>query len=310
MGSKVGNLVKAAAPIALGLAAPGIGTALGTALGAGSAFAPAIGGAALGGGLGALTGGGKLSNILTGAATGGIGGYAGSGQLGSALSGTGIGNALEGTAIGNGLGIGQQAAFDKIISTPITTAAGGGASSFGGGSSNLLSNVLSAGLGTAANDSAEEDLLRAQGKAAGAIEPFANTSFKPEDLQNDPGYQFQLSQGEQALGRQQAAKGNYFSGQALKAAQDYGQGLAGTTYNAANQRFNDNRGFNYGVAQDQAALYGNEGNIKAQSGINQNNLLSGSLAGILGGNGISNSGQSLNRKVLGYDQRTGQPIYG
>jgi hypothetical protein len=36
-------------------------------------------------------------------------------------------------------------------------------------------------------------------------------TFNPTDLTQDPGYQFNLQQGQQALDRAQGAKGNYFS---------------------------------------------------------------------------------------------------
>lgn len=61
-------------------------------------------------------------------------------------------------------------------------------------------------------------------------------TFKPRDLTQDPGYQFDLQEGEKALGRKQSAAGNYFSGEALKEAQQYGQGLADRTYNDAYNR--------------------------------------------------------------------------
>lgn len=324
MGSKVGKILKSVAPLALSYFAPGLGTAIGTGLGAGASFAPIVGGAALGAGTGALTGGGKLSNILTGAIGGGLGGTIGSDTLvgrglsdvGSALGDTVVGRGLSdvwGTSadavtlpgigkVGLGNGTGIKGAISNL-SNGISSAAGGGASSFGGGSGNLFSNVLSAGLGVDANDSAEEDLLRAQQQALGAITPFANTEFTPDDLQNDAGYQFQLGQGEQALARKQAAGGNYFSGAALKEAQDYGTGLASKYYDQANTNFNNNRNFNYGVAQDQAGVFGNQGNIKANAGVNQNNILSNSLAGILGG-------AQQGKVIKGYDPKTGQPIYG
>lgn len=73
-GSSIGRILGAVAPIALSFLAPGIGTALGSALGAGSAWAPTVGGALLGAGTGALTGGG-VKGALLGAATGGAGGY-------------------------------------------------------------------------------------------------------------------------------------------------------------------------------------------------------------------------------------------
>lgn len=62
--------------------------------------------------------------------------------------------------------------------------------------------------------------------------------FTGEDLQNEPGYQFGLDQGNQALDRRAAAGGSYFSGQALKAAQRFGQDYAGTKFNEAFSRDN------------------------------------------------------------------------
>lgn len=57
-------------------------------------------------------------------------------------------------------------------------------------------------------------------------------SFNPTDLQSDPGYQFTLQQGQQAIQRAAAAKGGLFSSGTLKS-------LAGYTTGTANQYFND-----------------------------------------------------------------------
>jgi hypothetical protein len=309
--SKFKKLFKSGlAPIALSLLAPGIGTAIGAGLGATGVGASALGSGILGAGTGLLSGGG-LKGALTGGLAGAGGSLLSSGSLSNILGGNlGSGNpsVIGGLSNPNApnvtFGVGGLSNSSGILSN-----VGGGSSMFGGGGSNLFSNVLSAGLGTSANDDAEEALLRAQQQGAAKLAPFENTSFNPEDLQNDPGYQFQLQQGEQALQRSQAARGNVFSGAALKAAQEYGQGLAGTTFDAANSRYNANRGFNYGVAQDQAGVLGNIGNIKANSGINNSNLLSGALSGILGSNAINNQGQTQQR-IVGYDPQTGQPIYG
>jgi len=65
-----GSLLGAIAPIALGLIAPGIGSAVGEALGLTGTAASAVGGAIVGGGTSAATGG----NALQGALMGGIGG--------------------------------------------------------------------------------------------------------------------------------------------------------------------------------------------------------------------------------------------
>ncbi len=50
-------------------------------------------------------------------------------------------------------------------------------------------------------------------------------------LQATPGYQFQMEQGTQAIARSQAARGRLASGNTDLAIQEYGQGLANTTYN-------------------------------------------------------------------------------
>lgn len=61
-------------------------------------------------------------------------------------------------------------------------------------------------------------------------------SFDPKDLQNDPGYQFQLQQGQKAINNSTAANGLAGSGSQAKALSQYNQGLAGTTYNNAYNR--------------------------------------------------------------------------
>jgi hypothetical protein len=60
-----------------------------------------------------------------------------------------------------------------------------------------------------------------------------------EDLQNTPGYKFQLEQGLQSLGSSAAAKGMTLSGAALKSANNYAQGQAATGFQNAWQRGQD-----------------------------------------------------------------------
>ena len=57
--------------------------------------------------------------------------------------------------------------------------------------------------------------------------------FTGADLQNDPGYQFGLQQGQRALDNRLAANGNYYSGSAIKQAARYNQDYAGTKFNEA-----------------------------------------------------------------------------
>ena len=92
----VGSVLKVVAPIALTVLAPGIGTALGTALGASATWAPIVGGPLLGRASSSLTGG----NFAQGALLGGLGGGLGS-QVGQMVA-----PSLEGATqamIGSGL---------------------------------------------------------------------------------------------------------------------------------------------------------------------------------------------------------------
>lgn len=123
------------APIALSFIAPGIGTAIGSALGAGATFAPIVGGAVLGAAGSALTGGNPLQGALMGGLGSGLGGALGSSiapsasaatqsALGGALVGA-AGSAIQGKnplvgALGGGLG-GYAGAGGLGVSAPIAS---------------------------------------------------------------------------------------------------------------------------------------------------------------------------------------------
>jgi len=81
--------------------------------------------------------------------------------------------------------------------------------------------------------------------------------FGMSDFQQDPGYQFRLSEGMKALDRQAAARGGLISGGALKAAGRYGQDYASGEFQNAYNRYRQNR-------LDQLNAYG------ALSGTGQN----------------------------------------
>lgn len=66
-------------------------------------------------------------------------------------------------------------------------------------------------------------------------------AFGASDFQEDPGYQFDLKQGQAALDRVSAAKGKYFSGGAVKGLIDYNQGKANQQYQNAYERYNTNQ---------------------------------------------------------------------
>lgn len=67
------------------------------------------------------------------------------------------------------------------------------------------------------------------------------TPFGMEQFQEDPGYQFRLSEGMKALDRQAAARGGLISGSALRGAQRFGQDLASQEYGAAFNRYQTER---------------------------------------------------------------------
>ena len=139
-------------------------------------------------------------------------------------------------------------------------------------------------------------------QALGAVSPFmaggqaANTRLQQllglggedseetlEALRSQPGYQFRLGQGEEALNRSLAARGGLLSGRALKQTQALGQGLADQTYNdyVRNLAQQSSQGLTAGMGA--ANLYGAGGDIEANRRLAESNLMNRSLAGIMGG---------------------------
>lgn len=82
----------------------------------------------------------------------------------------------------------------------------------------------------------------AAGKTAlGKLQAENDIPLDPSTVQMDPGYQFGLQQGEQAIDRKTAAAGGRISGAALKAAAQYGTNYATTGYSTAYARQNQAR---------------------------------------------------------------------
>lgn len=89
-------------------------------------------------------------------------------------------------------------------------------------------------------------------------------TVNPQNLQNDPGYQFRMQQAQQALSRSAASKGMLNSGAFAKGLDQYSQGLASQEYQNAWQRQMDQgqsafqRLFNVaGMGQQSAQYLGN-----------------------------------------------------
>ena len=67
----------------------------------------------------------------------------------------------------------------------------------------------------------------------GSTEGLGAFTFKPPDVTDDPGYQFRLRQGQEALDASAAARGGLGSGAQQKALLEYGQDLGSQEYQAA-----------------------------------------------------------------------------
>lgn len=79
----------------------------------------------------------------------------------------------------------------------------------------------------------------AGGRALGQLETDINAPTTAADVMADPGYQFGLQQGQQALDRKASAAGGRLSGAALKSAAEYATGYASSGFGAAYQRKQD-----------------------------------------------------------------------
>lgn len=100
---------------------------------------------------------------------------------------------------------------------------------------------LEAAITAALQNQAAQGVQGVQGGQVGQVGQVADNyaTTAPTDVQLDPGYQFGLEQGQQALDRKTAQAGGRVSGAALKAAQRYGTDYATTGYGAAYNRKQD-----------------------------------------------------------------------
>lgn len=291
----------------------------------------------------------RLSDMLSGSGASDITatGASGVGSAGGLLTngGTAAGHALDlsgaGTAANGMLTAGAPAASAAgLVSGGALTGVGSGAatggSSFGAGG---LTNLLSGVGNMFTQDQAQDDLLKSQKQSLAALQPFLatgtgatnaladklgtsgntdaagygslTTPFNPGDLTNDPGYKFNLEQGNNALNNRLSAAGMLGSGAALKEAQQFGQGLADTTYNNAfnrdlatkNQQYTAlsgaaNSGQNAGIANQNVNT--NIGLTNAGHDVAQGNTITSTLSNLLMGSG--------SKQIIGYKQ-DGTPIY-
>lgn len=131
--------------------------------------------------------------------------------------------------------------------------------------------------------------------------------FTGQDLQNEPGYQFGLSEGEKGINRATAARGGYDSGATLKALTRFNEDYAGTKYDAAfnrdqiykNQVYNQLAGIS-GTGQTSTQATGALGaNAANQMGQAYQNAGDARAAGIMGVGNAVNQGMG---NYLNYTQ--------
>jgi hypothetical protein len=137
--------------------------------------------------------------------------------------------------------------------------------------------------GTTALNTIGQDMSTGTGFA----KPFDMNSFY-----SDPGYQFQLNQGTQAIGRSAAAQGRLLSGAAGKAIAGYTTGLANTTYGDAYNRYLQSSNQQYNQLAGVAGMGLNATGMTAQAGQNSANNQSATTY-----NGIT---QAANATASGY----------
>lgn len=103
--------------------------------------------------------------------------------------------------------------------------------------------------------------------------------------EDDPSYQWRLQQGQQAIERSAAARGGLNSGGAMKALLRYGQGAASTEYQAAFDRFQQNRGQKFSMLSGLAGLGKSAGDSIIGAGQNFGNQTNRNLVGAAEYNG-------------------------
>jgi hypothetical protein len=128
-----------------------------------------------------------------------------------------------------------------------------------------------------------------------------------DSFTQDPGYAFRLKEGMNALNNQAAARGGLISGNALRAAQKYGQDMASQEYGNAFNRYQIERNARLaplqslaGVGQTTASQLGQFG---ATNAANVGNMMTGAAAAqAAGGVGAANAVTSGFGQYLNYNQ--------
>lgn len=155
---------------------------------------------------------------------------------------------------------------------------------------------------TAANSAKSQvDALKAQLDSATA--PQSSSSLVPKssefgvlqkpfsmaDYQEDPGYQFRLQQGEQALQRAASAGGRLYSGRAMKDLSAYNSGQASQEYGNAYNRYNNDQTTRYNRLSNMAGIGQTANSALSTAGTN--------YANAAGNNAISTGNNTANAQL-------------
>lgn len=120
-------------------------------------------------------------------------------------------------------------------------------------------------------------------QAPAAPNPLFGSLLKPftgADLVNEPGYQFGLQQGQQAIDRSAASKGGLYSGATMKALNRFGQDYGGTKFGDAFNRDMSSKTQQYNFLSNAAGLGNTANNQSMAAGANYANAVGNNALGM------------------------------
>lgn len=255
------------------------------------------------GGAAPIGAGAEIGSGITTAGGGYYGGAGGAGAGGYSPSWTDVPTGTGATGSGGG-GMGSGAGGSWTLKDYLSVAqpiVGGVGAILG---SNAASDAAKQAAQTqqAAQDAALAEMRRQFDIGQGNLQPWLNSGksalgqldtlmapggelsqkFDLSKFQQDPGYNFQLQQGEQGVNRAAAARGGYDSGRTLKELLRYDNGLASQSYGDAYNRYNADQTNRYNRLAGIAGLGQTSANALTQNGANYGNNVANTLTA--GGN--------------------------
>lgn len=102
-----------------------------------------------------------------------------------------------------------------------------------------------------------------------------NRAYTISDFAKDPGYDFRMKEGQRAVDRSAAARGGALSGSAIKANQEFGQGLASQEYQSAFSRYQTDLANRYNRLSDVASRGQRSADVMTQTTTNYGDALAG-----------------------------------